>query len=109
MASCMESDDVDLIERIKEVLLDSNEFPDGISNVDVKTAGFQKAGMQSLTKYITVSFNNPDAAPVHLFAKLPAKDASLAKVFTELKTFEKETVFLGKYLAAAKRMCKSKG
>lgn len=90
-------------------ILISNEILDPVSEVDIKDAGLQGEGFASLTKLVTVKFENNEKEPFNLFVKLRTNNPSHTKYLEELKWFEKEATFLIDYVAAAKEMCASKG
>ncbi len=89
-------------------ILKSNQITDPVSEVDIKDAGLQGEGFASLTKLVTVKFEN-DKKPLNLFVKLRTNNPSHTKYLEELKSFKKEATFLIDYVAAAKEMCASKG
>lgn len=90
-------------------ILKSNQINDRVSEVDVKDAGLQGAGFASLTKLVTVKFEDQNLKPLNLFVKLRTNNPSHTKYLEELKSFEKEAIFLIDYVAAAREMCTSKG
>ncbi|ODN02392.1 putative oxidoreductase dhs-27 [Orchesella cincta] len=94
--------------KYKEILL-SNGVTDEISEVIVKSAGLKGEGFASVSKYVTIKFQNPSVKPLNLFVKAHSSNAAHTEMLTEAKLFEKESRFYMEYIPAAKEFCKSKG
>lgn len=82
---------------------------DEVSSVDVRNTDLQGEGMISQTQYATVKFVNPQVKDLNLFLKVHTASPSHSEMIEELKAFEKEAMFLTKYVPAAREFCKSKG
>lgn len=88
-------------------ILKSYGIQDEVSQVTTKGSGAKGEGMLSNIECVTVKFVKDDIKDLHLFVKMliPSHTAMI----DEAKVFEKEALFLTKYVDAAKEFCSSKG
>lgn len=98
---------MELTDKIKMGLVE-NGIHEPIRSVLKKDPGLGGAGMASQARYITVEFENPDVKCMNLFAKISTNSESHNQMLNAIKTFEKESIFLTKYVKAAGEMCKKK-
>lgn len=90
-------------------ILKSNGIHDEVSQVTIQGSGAKGDGMMSDVQCVTVKFVKDDVEDLHLFVKaLPTNPSHLEMVQNSF-VFDKEALFLTKYVEAAKEFCKSKG
>lgn len=92
-----------------QAILKNNGILETISEVTVKDAMLRGERMGSERQLITVTFENPKLKPLNLFGKAFTANPSHTELQEEIKSFEKEAVFLIKYVPAANEFCKRKG
>ncbi|ODN02404.1 putative oxidoreductase dhs-27 [Orchesella cincta] len=98
----------EVTQKYKDILK-SNGVTDEVSEVIVKDSGLQGEGFASVSKYVTIKFQNPSVKPLNLFVKAHTASAAHREFLTEAKLFEKESTFFMEYVPAAEEFCKSKG
>lgn len=101
------TDHTEITEKFKEILK-ANGISEEVASVDVRKVD-QQDGMLSQTQHAKIKFVNPTVKELNLFVKVHTTSPTHSAMVAEFKAFEKEALFLSKYVPAAREFCKSKG
>lgn len=97
-----------LTEKLKEIL-SNNGITEEVSEILVDDSAEKGQGMVSESQCVKVKFADSRKKDLNLFLKLHTSNPSHTAMIEELKAFEKEAIFLTKYVPAAKELCKRNG